>query len=71
MFQQIKKKMLQSKLIRYFNSNLLLIMKTDVSNYMTTIILSQKNESLTFMLKKMTVTEQNYEITEKEILTIV
>ena len=46
-------------------------MKTDTSNHIIVTVLSQENESLTFMSKKMTVAKQNYEITEKEILIIV
>ena len=46
-------------------------MKTDVSDYTIVVVLSQKNESLIFISKKMTVTEQNYEITKKEMLIIV
>ena len=46
-------------------------MKTNTSDHTTTIVLSQKNELLTFILKRMIVTEQNYKIIEKEMLTIV
>ena len=46
-------------------------METDASDHTTTAVLSQKNGSLTFMSKKMTATEQNYGITEKEMLTII
>ena len=63
--------MSRSKLIRYFDSNLSLIMKIDTSDHTTTVVLLQENELLTFMSKKMFVTKQNYEITEKKILTIV
>ena len=63
--------MLQSKLIRYFNLELLLTMKTNVLNYTIAVVLLQKNGLLVFMFKKMTITEQNYKITEKEMLIIV
>ena len=58
-------------MIRHFDLSLSLIMETDVSDHTTAVVLLQKNESLTFMSKKMIVTEQNYGITEKEMLTIV
>ena len=46
-------------------------MKTDVLDHITTAILSQKNELLTFMFKKMIVVKQNYEITKKKMLIII
>ena len=46
-------------------------MKTDVSDYTIAIVLLQKNESITFMSKKMTIPKQNYEIIEKKMLIIV
>ena len=49
--------MLQSKLIRHFDLSLSLIMKTNTLNYTTIVVLSQKNESLIFMSKKMIVTK--------------
>ena len=63
--------MLQLKLIRHFNLSLLLIMKTDISNYTIVVILLQKNGLITFILKKMIVIEQNYKITKKKMLTII
>ena len=51
--------MLQLKLIRYFNLNLLLIIKIDTSNHTTATVLLQKNRLLTFMLKKINVIKQN------------
>ena len=49
--------MLQLKLIRHFDLSLSLIMKTNVLDHTTIIVLLQKNELLIFILKKMTVTE--------------
>ena len=46
-------------------------MKTNTLNYTTTVVLSQEYELLTFILKKIIVTEQKYKITKKEILVIV
>ena len=63
--------MSQLKLIRHFDLSLLLIMKTNILDYTTTVVLLQKNELLTSMLKKIIVIKQNYRITKKEMLTIV
>ena len=58
-------------MIRYFNLSLSLTIKTDVSDHTITVVLLQENGSITFMSKKMTTTEQNYEIIENKMLTII
>ena len=70
-FQEIKKRVSESRLIRHFDPNLPLTMETDASDHTTAAVLSQENGPLAFMSKKMTAAEQNYGITEKEMLAIV
>jgi RNase H-like domain found in reverse transcriptase len=46
-------------------------METDASNHTTTAVLIQEEEPLAFISKKMNTAEQNYIITEKEIMAII
>jgi RNase H-like domain found in reverse transcriptase len=46
-------------------------MKTNASNYTTAAVLTQRRKPLTFMSKKMNAAEQNYTITEKEMMAII
>jgi RNase H-like domain found in reverse transcriptase len=46
-------------------------MEIDASNYTTAAVLIQEGEPLVFILKKINTAEQNYTITEKEIMAII
>ena len=51
-------------------------LKTDVFNYVTTTVLSQKKDdevlkSITFLFKKMSSTKYNYDIYDKKLMVII
>jgi RNase H-like domain found in reverse transcriptase len=46
-------------------------METDASNHTTAAVLTQEGEPIAFMSKKMNAVEQNYTITEKEMMAII
>lgn len=54
-----------------FDSNKPLIIETDTSDHITAEVASQERQSLKFISKKMNSAEQNYMITEKEMLVII
>lgn len=58
-------------MLRHFNPKLPLQMKTDASDHTTAAVLSQEGKPIAFMSKKMNAAEQNYIITEKEIMAII
>ena len=74
-FDKLKKELLKAPLLGYFDPTKRLIIKTDASDHTTAAIISQEIERglqpLGFMSKKMTSVEQNYIITEKEMLAII
>ena len=74
-FDELKEELLRAPLLGYFDPTKRLIIKTNVSNHTTAVMIFQKNEGglqpLGFMSKKMTSAEQNYTITKKEMLAII
>ena len=74
-FVKLKEELLRAPLLGYFDLIKRLIIKTDASDHPTTAVISQEIEGglqpLGFMSKKMTSAEQNYTITEKEMLAII
>lgn len=70
-FEEIKRELIKKRLLRIFNSEKPIVIETDVSDYTTAEILSQEKQSVEFISHKMNKTEQNYIITEKEILAVI
>ena len=76
MFQNLKQIMTKTSVLRYFNLNCQIILKTDTSDLVISEILSQYNNesilySVTFYNKSMISAECNYYIYNKELLTII
>ena len=76
MFQNLKQIMTKTSVLRHFNLNCQIILKTDVSDLVISEILSQyDNEgvlhSVTFYNKSMISAECNYYIYNKELLIII
>ena len=75
-FKELKQIFIIASVLQNFNSEKPVILKTDVSDYVTANILSQSDEkgnlhSVTFFSSKMFSEECNYKIYDKELLTIV
>ena len=74
-FDELKEELLRAPLLGYFDPTKRLIIKTNALNHTTGAVISQEIERglqpLGFMSKKMTSAEQNYTITEKEMLAII
>ena len=74
-FDELKKELLRAPLLGYFDPIKRLMIKTNASDHTTAAIISQEIEKrlqpLGFMSRKMTSAEQNYTITEKEMLAII
>ena len=74
-FDELKNELLRAPLLGYFDPTKRLIIETNASNYTTAAVISQEIEGglqpLGFMSKKITSAEQNYTITEKEMLAII
>ena len=74
-FDKLKEELLKAPLLGYFDPTKRLIIETNVSDHTTAAVISQEIEGglqpLGFMSKKMTSAEQNYTITEKEMLAII
>ena len=74
-FDKLKEELLRAPLLEYFDPIKRLIIETDASNHTTAAAIFQEIERglqpLGFMSKKMTSAEQNYTITEKEMVAII
>jgi RNase H-like domain found in reverse transcriptase/Integrase zinc binding domain len=70
-FTSIKEELAKGKLLRYFNPKLPCQMETDASDHTTAAVLTQEGQPIAFMSKKMNAAEQNYTITEKEMMAII
>lgn len=70
-FKKIKKSLLKERLLRIFNPKKLLRIKVDISDYIMTGIVMQDGQSMKFISYNMNSAEQNYTITEKEMLVII
>ena len=68
--------MTEASVLKHFNQNCELYLKTDSSDYVNSDVLSQKNDnnilySVTFYSKNLLSAECNYEIYDKELLIII
>jgi len=75
-FDTLKKAFTSDVILRHYNSDLQLVVETDASDYVSEGILSQydKNDVLhpvAYFFKKHNPAECNYEIYDKELMTIV
>ena len=74
-FDKLKEELLKAPLLGYFDPTKRLIIEINASDHTTAAVIFQKIEGglqpLGFMSKKMTSAEQNYTITEKEMLAII
>jgi RNase H-like domain found in reverse transcriptase len=70
-FKEIKEELNKGTILRYYDLKILLQMETDASDHTTAVVLTQEGELLAFMSKKMNAAEQNYTITEKEMMAII
>ena len=75
-FELLKKRFTTALILVYFDSIKEIIVKTDTSDWVFTEILSQYSDDnilhpVTFFSKKHSVQEVNYEIYDKELLTII
>jgi hypothetical protein len=70
----LKQRFTTAPVLRYSDSLLLIIVKTDASDFALEAVLSQKKyriQPVVFYSKKMTAIELNYDIHDKEMLAIV
>ena len=75
-FQKLKHAFLTAPLLAQFDSEQSIFMKTDVSDYAVSEILSQRStdihhHSVAFFSCKLQSAEQNYSMSDQELLTIV
>ena len=75
-FESLKKQMTEASVLRHFDQNRELYLKTDSSNYVNSDVLSQKDDddvlhSVAFYSKNLLPAECNYEIYDKELLIII
>ena len=75
-FTTLKITFITASILRHFDLSLLIFVKCDASDFVSSGILSQKNEGgilqpVTFMFKKHSPQECNYEIYDKELLAII
>lgn len=57
--------------MRIFDPEKAIVIQTDVSDHMITGIMSQDEQSLDFISQKINPVEQNYTISEKEIIAVI
>ena len=75
-FQELKDKLTSVSLLRHYNMNLPMMVKTDASDRVVAEILSQQHSdtewySVAYFSKTMALTECNYEIHDKKMLVII
>ena len=75
-FNTLKKIFISDVILYHYNSNHKIVIKTDVSNYVSKSILSQYNEegvlhSVIYFSKKHNSVKCNYEIYNKEFMIII
>jgi hypothetical protein len=75
-FEQLTKRVIKTFVLSYFSFELETFLKSDSSNYVSVEVLSQKEnddliKSVTYFSKTMFLVECNYEIYDKELLTII
>ena len=70
-FQQIIKNVSEESKVRFYDPKLSLTIETDALDHITETTLLQEGEPIAFMSKIMNQAEQNYGVTEKEMLVII
>ena len=70
-FDDIKKVIAREVLLAYPNFNKPFKIHTDASDYQLGSVVSQDNKPITFFSRKLNKAQQNYTVTEKELLAIV
>jgi hypothetical protein len=75
-FEQLKTRVIEALVLSYFSFELETFLKSDSSDYVSVEILSQKEDddlirSITYFSKTLSSVECNYEIYDKELLTII
>ena len=74
-FTELKEAFTSAPILRHFNPELEVIIETDASNFAIGCVLSQKWEKrlhpVAFHSRKMTPAEMNYDVHDKELLTLV
>ncbi len=75
-FEQLKKRVIETFVLSYFSSELKTYLESDSSDYVSVEVLSQKESddlirSVTYFSKTLSFVECNYEIYDKELLTII
>ena len=75
-FNALKKAFTSDVILRYYNLNLKIVVKTDASDYVSEGILSQYNKNdvlhpVAYFFKKHNSAECNYEIYNKELMAII
>jgi hypothetical protein len=74
-FEQLKKRVIKAFVLSYFSSELETFLKSNSSDYVSAKVLSQKEnddliKSIIYFSKTLSSAECNYEIYDKELLTI-
>jgi hypothetical protein len=75
-FEQLKKRVIEASVLSYFSSELKTFLESDSFDYVSIEILSQKEDddhirSVVYFSKTLSFAECNYEIYDKELLTII
>jgi hypothetical protein len=75
-FEQLKKRVIETFVLSYFSSELETFLESDSFDYVSVEVLSQKENddlirSITYFSKTLSSAECNYEIYDKELLTII
>ncbi len=75
-FDELKKRVIEASILSYFSSKLKTFLKSDSSDYVSIEVLSQKEnddhiKSIIYFFKTLFFVECNYEIYDKELLTII
>jgi hypothetical protein len=75
-FEQLKKRIIETFVLFYFSSELKTFLESDSSDYVSIEVLSQKEDddhikSIIYFFKTLFLAECNYEIYDKELLTII
>ncbi len=75
-FEELKKRVTKTLVLSYFSSELKTFLESDLFDYVSIEILSQKEDddlikSMTYFSKILSFAECNYEVYDKELLTII
>ena len=75
-FQQLNNVFIKKSILRHFDFNKKIWIETNAFDHVVVVILSQKNKndilhSIVYMFKQMSFAKCNYEIYDKELLTII